>query len=81
MAKVLHSRMKAHLLRLTCIPALARCERTSFKLSKCSAFVLTVTRMSSIYTVTPGIPCNMVSIARWNIAGAEAMLKGRRLYW
>ena len=35
--------------------------------------------MSSMYTITPGIPDSRLSIARWKIPGADEIPKGRWL--
>ena len=46
--------------------------------SKCSSTVAPVSSMSSMKATTPGIPCRICSIVRWNRAGAEEMPKGKR---
>ena len=35
---------------------------------------------TSMYTITLGRSCSKLSIERWNMAGVEAILKGRRWY-
>ena len=43
--------------------------------SKCSSTVAPVSSVSSMKATTPGIPCRICSIVRWNRAGAEEMPK------
>ena len=61
-------------------PASCSRRRTSSSVLRCSSSDLLLTRMSSRYTATDGMPLSIFSISRWKIPGPAEIPKGRRVY-
>ena len=73
--------INSHFWRFNRSPACFNLVKTFHGVLMCSSSDLPVTKISSMYTETLGIPCNIVSIVRWKIEGAEAIPKGNLVYW
>ena len=77
---VIEEDMKVHLFLFMWSPVFNSRSSTVSNDFKCSSTLGAVTKMSSKYTTTPGIPCSILSITHWKIPGAAEIPKGKLVY-